>query len=75
MADSHTSILSVYYGRQIHLNTVCVLWQTDTHQYSLCIMADRHTSIQSVFYGRQIHLNSLCIMAVTPKYSLCIMVD
>jgi hypothetical protein len=61
-----TLIQSVYYGRLIHIN-------------SLCIMADWYTSIQSLYYGILIHISSLCIMAdwytSIPQYSLCIMAD
>ena len=62
MAQWYTSIKSVYYGTLIYLNTVCVLWQTDTASYSLCIMAQWYTSIQSVYYGTLIHLNTVCVL-------------
>ena len=77
MADWYTSLQSVQYGRLIQLNTVCVLWQADTPQYSLCMMADWYTSIRSVCYGRLIYLNTVCVLWLTdiPQYSLCIMRD
>ena len=57
------------------ITEVCVLWQSDTPQYSLCIMAVWYTSIQSVYYGRLIHLNTVCVswQTDTHQYSLCIM--
>ena len=52
-----------------------LVWQTDTHQYSLCIMADWYTSVQSVYYDRLIHINTVCVLwhTDTHQYSLCIM--
>jgi hypothetical protein len=77
MADWYTSIRSAYYGRLIHINTVCVLWQTDTHQYGLRIMTDWYTSIRSAYYGRLIHINIVCVLwqTDTHQYSLRIMAD
>jgi hypothetical protein len=49
MTDWYSSIQSVYYGTLIHLNTVCVLWHTDTAQYSL-------------YCGTLIHLNTVCVL-------------
>jgi len=54
MTDWYTSIQCMY-DRPIHINTVCVLWLIDVHQYSPCIMTGWYTSIQSVYYGTLIH--------------------
>jgi hypothetical protein len=77
VTDWYSSIQSVYYGRLIHLNRVCVLWQTDKRQYSLCIIANWYTSIQSVYYGRLINLNTVCVLwqTDTHQHSLCTMAD
>jgi hypothetical protein len=73
----------------MHINIICVLWQTDAHQYNLCIMTDWYTSIQlcimtdwytsiqSVYYDRLIHINIICVLwqTDTHQYNLCVMTD